>query len=105
MLIKFIYMRYLILLVMVLLLVGVVIAAPVEIPWKQELSNTSSGYTDKEAAYKVHYYLKEELKDWEGLCKVGNGAFRSEYGKIRCQQYYPEVWDCTGTAIAYCDLE
>lgn len=98
-------MRYLVSAILILLLAAAVFADAVEMPWKQELSNTSSGYTDKEAAYKVHYYLKRELEDWQGLCEVGSGKFRSEYGKIRCQQYYPEVWDCTGTATAYCDLE
>ncbi|NBW98057.1 hypothetical protein EBR03_00655 [bacterium] len=78
-------------------------ADPIEMPWQQELSNTSSGYTDQEAAGKVRYYLRQELKDWEGLCEVGNGKFRAEFGKTTCDQFYPECWECTGTATAYCE--
>ena len=59
-------------------LTQLLLAGPIELPWQQELSNTSSGYTDHEAAGKVHYYLKKELEDWEGLCKVADGTFRSE---------------------------
>ena len=81
----------------------VAIADSVEIPWKQELSNTSSGYTEKEAAGKVRYYLRKDLETWKGLCEVGHGKFRSEFGKTWCDQFYPECWECTGTVIAYCD--
>lgn len=82
---------------------AIAIADPVEIPFQQEISNTSSGYSDREAAAKVHYYLQKDLKDWEGLCEIGQGKFRSEFSKIRCQEYYPECWECTGSATAYCD--
>lgn len=87
------------------LLISSAFATPVEMPWQQELSNTSSGYTDQEAAGKVRYYLRKELKDWEGLCEVGQGQFREEFGKIRCEEYYSECWECTGTATAYCDVQ
>lgn len=90
--------------ILCLLLAQIAFASAVELPWKQELSNTSSGYTDHEAAGKVHYYLKKELEDWEGLCEVGQGKFRSEYGKIHCEEFYKEWWDCTGTATAFCDI-
>ncbi|NDC22553.1 MAG: hypothetical protein EB078_06245 [Proteobacteria bacterium] len=87
-----------------LLFVPIAIAGPVEMPWKQELSNTSSGYTDQEAAGKVRYYLRKDLKTWEDLCEVGQGKFRYEFGKTVCDEYYPECWECTGTATAYCDI-
>lgn len=83
---------------------SLVMASAVEIPWQQEITNTSSGYTDHEAAGKVRYYLRQELKDWEGLCKVGGGNFHSDFSKISCEMFYPEWWECTGTATAYCDL-
>ena len=76
---------------------------PVELPWQQEMSNTSSGYTDHEAAGKVHYYLKKDLEDWKGLCEVMHGKFRHEYSKIECHEFYTEWWECTGTATAYCE--
>ena len=79
------------------------IADPIELPWQQEISNTSSGYTDHEAAGKVHYYLQQELKDWEGLCKIAEGNFRSEYSKIQCHEFYPEWWECTGSVTAFCE--
>lgn len=86
------------------LLAPLALARPAEIPFQQEVSNTSSGYTDQEAASKVRYYLRKELEDWKGLCEVGQGKFRSEFGKVQCEEYYPECWECTGTATAYCDL-
>jgi len=91
------------LLVLILLWGQVVVADAVELPWQQEISNTSSGFTDQEAAGKVRYYLQQELKDWKGLCEVGGGKFRSEFSKIHCNEYYPECWECSGTATAYCD--
>jgi len=91
------------LLVLILLWGQVVVADAVELPWQQEISNTSSGFTDQEAAGKVRYYLQQELKDWKGLCEVGGGKFRSEFSKIHCNEYYPECWECSGTATAYCE--
>jgi|LakMenEpi03Aug12_release.lakeMendotaPanAssembly.Ray.scaffolds.fasta_scaffold274433_2 hypothetical protein len=85
-------------------LVSAAFAAPVEMPWQQEVSNTSSGYTDQEAAGKVRYYLRKELEDWKGLCEVGQGNFREEFSKIHCEEFYSECWECTGSATAYCDL-
>ena len=87
-----------------LFIVPVVFADPITLPWKQEMSNTSSGYTDHEAAGKVHFYLQKDLRDWEGLCQIGDGKFRSEYSKIQCHEFYPEWWECTGSATAYCEL-
>jgi len=87
-----------------LFIAPILVADPIELPWKREISNSSSGYTDKEAAAKVHYYLQKELKDWEGLCQIAEGKFRSEYSKIECHEYYPECWDCSGTATAYCEV-
>jgi hypothetical protein len=78
------------------------VADPIELPWQEEISNTSSGYAEQEAAEKVHYYLKKESKTWEGLCEIAEGKFRAEYSKIRCQEYYPELWDCTGSVTVYC---
>lgn len=85
------------------LLAPTLLADPIELPWQQEMSNTSSGFSDQEAASKVRYYLRKELEDWKGLCEVGQGKFRSEFGKVRCEEYYPECWECTGTATAYCE--
>ena len=90
------------LIVSLFFLSAIALADPIELPWQQELSNTSSGFSDQEAAGKVHYYLQKELKDWEGLCKIAEGKFRSEFSKIECHEYYPECWDCSGTATAYC---
>jgi hypothetical protein len=77
-------------------------ADPIELPWQEAISNTSSGYTEQEAAEKVHYYLKKESKTWEDLCDIAEGKFRAEYGKIKCQEYYPELWDCTGSVTVHC---
>lgn len=99
-----VYLLYMKLFFCALLFVPIAFADPVEIPWQQNISNTSSGYSDQEAASKVRYYLREELKDWQGLCEVGQGKFRSEFSKVQCEQFYPEVWECSGSATAYCDL-
>ncbi|MFM8270071.1 MAG: hypothetical protein ACKN9V_07765 [Pseudomonadota bacterium] len=86
-----------------LFLVSLALAGGVEIPFQQEISNTSSGFTAQEAAAKVRYYLRKELEDWQGLCEVGQGTFRSEFSKTQCEEYYTECWECTGRATAYCD--
>ncbi|NBX76733.1 MAG: hypothetical protein EBQ92_09280 [Proteobacteria bacterium] len=79
------------------------LADPIQLPWQEEISNTSSGYSEQEAAGKVHYYLKKEIKTWEGFCEIAEGKFRAEYSKIKCEEYYSELWDCTGSVTAYCD--
>ena len=78
-------------------------ADPIELPWQQEISDTSSGSSEQEAAGKVRYNLRKDLRDWEGLCNIAEGKFRAEFSEILCEEFYSELWECTGTATAYCE--
>ena len=91
------------LIVSLFFLSAIALADPIELPWQQELSNTSSGFSDQEAAGKVHYYLQKDVKEWEGLCKIAEGKFHLEYSKIQCQKFYTDWWECTGTVTVFCD--
>lgn len=61
------------------------VADPIELPWQEEISNTSSGYTEQEAAEKVHYYLKRKVRPGKASATLQKENFVLNTAKLNAK--------------------